>query len=256
MNAGKEPRPPRVKRQKLTVRRTGVLAQPLSIGNSVKADSVFKNASNVGNTPFRVFDEATALVTVTSCAAVWCTDPTGSCLEKMQSTAVESKRRDTHHTGVIGISVSSSPPICENPRVNAMSLKNVRQLPAGLLQPMRVPKLFGLITLLGLDTPEFSQFAVEPSLSNLKGREGTVPSPPTACVRLDILHHECLNRKQPAQPAANAQLPLPPRLGARSQRPTGSVEARGAARGVAVTSGSSHDPAGFTWSLTQSTASA
>ncbi len=169
IHAGEEPRPPRVERQKLAIRRTGVLAQPLSIGDSVKADSVLKNASNVGNAPFLVFDEATALVAVTPCATVWHTDPTGSCLETMQLAAVEAKRRDAHHAGVIGFGVSTSPPIRKNPRVNTMCFKDFRQLPTGLLQPMRVPKLFGLIALLGLDTTEFSQFAVEPSLPILKG---------------------------------------------------------------------------------------
>jgi hypothetical protein len=85
----------------------------------------------------------------------------------MQLTTVEAKRRDAHYTGVIGASVSTSPPIRKNPRVNTMGFKNFRQLPTGLLQPIRVPKLFGLVALLGLDTPKFSQFAVEPSLSNL-----------------------------------------------------------------------------------------
>jgi hypothetical protein len=71
-----------------------------------------------------------------------------------------------------------------------MSLEDFRQLLAGLLQPMCIPKLFGLVALLGLNTSEFFQFAVEPSLPSLKGRERTVPSLPTTCVRLDILHHE------------------------------------------------------------------
>lgn len=195
IHAGEEPRPPRVERQKLTIRRAGVLAQPLSIGESVKADSVFKNASNVGNTPFRVFDEATALKTMTMCAAVWFAHTALFRLKSVQLTPMEAKRRDAHHTGVIGTGVSTSPPIRENPRVNTMGFKDFRQLPTGLLQPMRVPKLFGLIALLGLDTPELFQFAVEPILPNLKRRERTVPSPPTARVRLDILHHEGFDGK-------------------------------------------------------------
>src|SRR5579875_573116 len=169
IHAGEEPRPPRVERQKLTLRRTGVLAQPLSIGDSVKADSAFKDDSNVGNAPFRVFDEAAALVAVTPCATVWFAHTALFRLKSVQLTPMEEKRRDAQNPCVVWFDMSANPPVGKHPRVNTMSLKDVRQLPTGLLQPMRVPKLFGLVALPGLDTPEFFQFAVEPSLPILKG---------------------------------------------------------------------------------------
>ena len=156
----------------------------------MKTDAILKASAHIGNTIFGVLDQAAALKPVAARSAIRAPDPSTSGLKSVQLTPMEAKRRDAHHTGVIGTGVSASPPIRNNPRVNTMGFKDFRQLPTGLLQPMRVPKLFGLIALLGLDTPEFSQFAVEPSLSNLKGGEGTVPSPPTVCVRLDILHHE------------------------------------------------------------------
>lgn len=161
----------------------------------MKTDAILKASTHIGNTVFGVLDQAAALKPVAARSAIRAPDPSTSGLKSVQLTPMEAKRRDAHHAGVIGIGVSTSPPIRKNPRVNTMSLKDVRQLPTGLLQPMRVPKLFGLVALLGLDTPEFSQFAVEPILPNLKRRERTVPSPPTTRVRLDILHHEGFDGK-------------------------------------------------------------
>ena len=93
IHAGEEPRPPRVERQKLTIRRAGVLAQPLPIGESVKADSVFENTTYIGDAPFRMFDEASALEAQTSRAAVRLTDASFFGLQPVQLPPMKPQRR-------------------------------------------------------------------------------------------------------------------------------------------------------------------
>jgi hypothetical protein len=166
-------------------------------------------------------------------------------LKPVELATVKMKRRHQEHPFVIRSVVSTNVPICQHPGVYAMSLEDVIELLACLLQSEIITKLLGFIALFEIHRGDLFKLFVEPLLANFKRGEHHIPPTLSLCPCLDVFYYKPTNREEFRQPTTYPELPLPASLGRWGKTSTSTVFPILSARSLPESPTSTHLPPGL-----------